>query len=175
MSRPSVIRPQQDVNVPPLKNIKKRTAELLQNIGIAYDDTNGLMRHILDCLGALRVRVRDEQQTTFPERRVFRDAAISLCERIGSEFPVDDGTAIDFLYEAFPDPGKKTDGRNWLPLHWASALDMSEEDYRNISKPRPIVASKDHMHGNQQKTMMEAQDYGAGRVMLGQVLVCSLI
>lgn len=161
MSRPGIIRPQQDIEVPRQKDIKKRTSELLMNIGIAHDDTNGLMRHILDCLGALRVRIRDDQQTTVAERRVFRDAAVSLCERVGAEFPIDDGTAIDFLYEAFPDASKKTDGRSWLPLHWASALDISEEDYRNISRPRPVVASKDHMHGNQ-LVVAQVQDYGKG-------------
>ena len=133
---------------------------------MAYEDTNGLMRHILDCLGALRVRIKDDQQTTVEERRVFRDAAVSLCERIGSEFPIDDGTGIDYLYEAFPDAGKRTDGRGWLPLHWASVMDTSESDFRAVSKSRPLVAQKDHMHGNQH-VLAEAVSYGHGHGMDG--------
>ena len=108
-----------------------------------------------------------DHQTNIHERRVFRDACVAICERIGAEFPVDDGTALETLCEVFPDKRKKRDGRSWLPLHWASVLDTSEADFRAIIKDRPLVPTKHHLHEVPPPVVeRDAIDYGEGNCSL---------
>ena len=170
--KPALLRPQDQI-VPPkskITELKDRVFDHYMDSHISYEDTHGMMRHILDCLGALKYAIKDDQRTSFEERRVFRDAAISICERIGAEFPIDEGTGVENIIECFPDTSKKRDGRNWLPLHWASVLDTSEADFREMSHTRPLVAAKDHLNGliNTDTTDHSIVDYGVGTGLDGQ-------
>ena len=49
------MRPQDLIKLPPnpVVDAKERVETLLMDIGVAHEDTNGLMTHILDCLGLL--------------------------------------------------------------------------------------------------------------------------
>ena len=67
----------------------------MQSIGVAHSDINGLMRHILDCMGSLRQRTKEGVDVSYALRRVFRDACIAIVDRIGAEYPIDDGSAVE--------------------------------------------------------------------------------
>jgi len=145
-------------------DLKDRTSEHLQSIGVAHSDINGLMRHILDCMGSLRQRTKEGVDVSYALRRVFRDACIAIVDRIGAEYPIDDGSAVEQMIDVFPDPRKKSDGRGWLPLHWACVLDTTEDDFKLLSKERPLVCQKDHLSGLSSRQLHDADavDYGAG-------------
>lgn len=128
-------------------DVDTRVSDHLRNIGISSFDTDGLMRHILDCIGTLNVRIKEDTETCDSIRRVFVQTAISMLESVADRNHAYDGTASPYLLSCFPDATKKRDGRSWLPLHWASVLDTTtNEDLFVISHDRPLVLQRDHDH-----------------------------
>lgn len=125
--------------------VQERVDSLMQSIGCAALDCNGLMRHILDCLGALKIRIKDDKTVNQSLKNVFRAAAISFLDHITAFDPIDSNSALKHLMEVFPDEVKRRDGRSWLPLHWAAALESTTvEDLRIIVRDRPLVAKMEH-------------------------------
>ena len=129
------------------KSLDDRVNSTFMSLGIGTTDIQGMMQHILDCLGALRVRMLD-----FPIppkkmivhnslRKVFISAVEVMLEEIDKgEEAHDDGSAKKYLLEQFPDESKMRDGRSWLPLHWATCIDVLSDDILStLLKERPIV------------------------------------
>jgi hypothetical protein len=129
------------------KSIDDRVNATFMSLGIGTTDLQGMMQHILDCLGALRVRMLD-----FPIppkklivhnslRKVFIGAVEVMLEEIDKgEEAHDDGSAKKYLLEQFPDESKMRDGRSWLPLHWATCIDVLPDEFLStLLKERPIV------------------------------------
>lgn len=125
--------------------IDSRVDALFQSVNLGVTDCTGLMRHILDCCGALRVRMRADRTVSQPLKNVFKSAVVSFLDHIVDKDTFDTNSATKFLMESFPDERKRRDGRQWLPLHWASALEAcSFEDFSAIAKERPLMARVEH-------------------------------
>ena len=115
--------------------------------GLGSTDCHGMMRHILDCLGALRVHSKLDDKMNGASRRLFRTACQTFCDALVEEQDetYDYGSALSSLLNAFPDEKKRRDGRGWLPLHWAAcAEDFDEQDMKVVARERPIMAKSGH-------------------------------
>lgn len=138
----------------PILSIEERVDEHFQKCGVASLDCHGMMRHILDSLGALRFRMQTE--TVVPQiKRVFQSAAVKFLEEIVDK-DFDDISAIGLLMNTFPDEKKKGDGRGMLTLHWAAACEQtSEADFTAIYRAHPAVANHDHSKSAQDLDLNE--------------------
>ena len=133
-----------------------RTDHLLTSLQIATTDCQGLMRHILDCMGALRVRAKVDHRMTPAIRAVFKGACSRFLDAVVNEEDDthEDGSAVHLLMNVFPDESKRRDGRSWLPLHWAAALEETEEEHvKSIARDRPANAKSTHETGARQLTL----------------------
>mmetsp|Transcript_60391 Transcript_60391/g.118842 ORF Transcript_60391/g.118842 Transcript_60391/m.118842 type:complete len:404 (+) Transcript_60391:47-1258(+) len=116
-------------------------------VGLPLHDVNGMMRHILDCLGALKVRLSENEFESKAVVSVFGNAVHAVVNHITDSDPIDSQSAIGLLLDTFPDDMKRRDGRGWLPLHWAAALhETPPEDLDAVIKVRPFNAIKGHLH-----------------------------
>jgi len=114
------------------------------------------MRHVLDCLGALRVRAKFDHRLTPAIRTVFKATCDKFLHAVveDQDHEYVDGSAVNLLMNVFPDESKRRDGRSWLPLHWASAIDTTEEeDIKSIARDRPVNAKNTHEAGNMKLTI----------------------
>jgi ankyrin repeat protein len=117
-------------------------------VSLPLQDVQGMMRHILDCLGALKVRLDEPETIVEPHlTRIFADSVRLLMDHITGFEPIDNESAIKFLLQSFPDDNKRGDGRQWLPLHWAAAVHNSEIDHMQAMMiERPVQLVKGHLH-----------------------------
>lgn len=102
-----------------------------------------MILHVLDCLGALQCVMGQYD----PSRaKVFWGAVATIAE-IG----IDQATGhVDrrhpgatHLLRAFPNDLKASDGRGWLPLHWAAVTDSVDvNDVRNVARADPLATVK---------------------------------
>uniref|UniRef100_A0A7S3MB41 Uncharacterized protein n=1 Tax=Spumella elongata TaxID=89044 RepID=A0A7S3MB41_9STRA len=106
-------------------------------------DIDKMMLHCLDCLGALQC-VMGRYDTA--KANVFWGAVQTIAE-IG----LDSGTGhmdmrhpgATHLLRAFPNDQKATDGRGWLPLHWAAVTrGVDVKDVLKIARSDPLAATK---------------------------------
>lgn len=106
-------------------------------------DIDKMMLHCLDCLGALQC-LMGRYDTS--RGNVFWGAVQTIAE-IG----LDSGTGhMDMrhpgamhLLRAFPNEQKATDGRGWLPLHWAAVTqNVNVKDVLKIARSDPLAATK---------------------------------
>jgi ankyrin repeat protein len=128
-------------------HIDDRVDHFLNNLQISTTDCHGLMRHVLDCLGALRVRAKVDHRMTPAIREVFKSACNKFLDAVVQEQDEthEDGSAIHLLMNVFPDERKRRDGRGWLPLHWAASLDDCDEEHmKSVARERPLNASSTH-------------------------------
>jgi ankyrin repeat protein len=126
-----------------MSTLEERCDDLFHSLGLGAYDCQGMMRHTLDCLGALRVRIKnDKSNANDALKEVFRNACHLMLDCFIDELGnLDDVSATRFLLDAFPDEKKKTDGRGWLPLHWAAVIDITDGDHMAyIIKERPLHA-----------------------------------
>lgn len=102
-----------------------------------------MILHVLDCLGALQCVMGQYDSS---RAKVFWGAVATIAE-IG----IDQATGhVDrrhpgatHLLRAFPNDLKATDGRGWLPLHWAAVTDnVDVNDVRNIARADPLATVK---------------------------------
>jgi hypothetical protein len=115
-------------------------------VGLPLHDVNGMMRHILDCMGALKVRLSEELESK-ALIAVFGNAVRAIANHITETDLIDSQSATGLLLETFPDDMKRRDGRGWLPLHWAAAIhDTEPEDMKAVIQARPFNAVKGHLH-----------------------------
>ena len=129
-----------------------------------------LMAHILDCVAALvgkqRVRVALKQPLTLTpngealtaeqqvaHNKVFQAALASLACGLmhdGAIADAEQSAAVRELSRAFPSAAKQTDGRGWLPLHWAVVAatghyGVTEADVKAVYEVNPLVLCRHHM------------------------------
>ena len=89
--------------------------------------------------------MRSDRSVSQPMKNVFKAVVDTFIGHIVDKDAVDTNSASKFLMESFPDERKKRDGRNWLPLHWASCLETcSAEDFAAIAKDRPLMTKIEH-------------------------------
>eukprot|EP00599_Poterioochromonas_sp_BG-1_P005042 CAMPEP_0173148664 /NCGR_PEP_ID=MMETSP1105-20130129/9857_1 /TAXON_ID=2985 /ORGANISM="Ochromonas sp., Strain BG-1" /LENGTH=469 /DNA_ID=CAMNT_0014063367 /DNA_START=108 /DNA_END=1518 /DNA_ORIENTATION=- len=102
-----------------------------------------MILHVLDCLGALQCVMGQYDSS---RARIFWGAVSTIAE-IG----IDQATGhVDkrhpgatHLLRAFPNEQKSTDGRGWLPLHWAAVTDNVDIcDIRSIARADPLATVK---------------------------------
>ena len=128
-------------------------------------DEDKMMTHILDCYAALcsfqQYRRGREQsnkldaKTQQAKNKAFR-VAMSLMSRgltnDDAKLPHDTSSLSKFA-KAFPDDTKQTDGRGWMPLHWATLAlgtpdadlhGLSEEDVKLIYAIDPLALQRFH-------------------------------
>ena len=130
-------------------------------------DEKKMKTHILDCVAALgmiqqrlshkqsSLRREGEQslteETQAVSNKVFKASLLTMATAM-----IHDGTdvskqseSVDMLLRAFPDESKQMDGRNWLPLHWAVALEeqcVTEEDVNVIYTGDPMALQRKHLY-----------------------------
>ena len=90
-------------------------------------DLDALAAHMLDCAAVMRTvqhTLRHVHGGADSVVRLQRAKATVLSHAVEMLLTNDDGLepAAAALVEVFPDEGKATDGRGWLPLHWAVVL-----------------------------------------------------
>lgn len=107
-------------------------------------DIDKMMLHTLDCLGALQSVLgsyNDRAKST-----VFWGAVTTIAEicmdlisgKMETRHP-----GASHLLRAFPNEAKATDGRGWLPLHWAAVIDdMDVNVVREIARADPLAIVK---------------------------------
>lgn len=102
-----------------------------------------MILHVLDCLGALQCVMGQYD----PSRARIFWGAVSTIAEIG----IDQATGhvdkrhpgASHLLRAFPNEQKATDGRGWLPLHWAAATDnVDVKDILSIARADPLATVK---------------------------------
>lgn len=126
--------------------LSDRVDEQFRAVGLPLHDVNGMMRHILDCLGALKVRLSEELESK-AMINVFGGAVVAIVNHITEEELIDSQSGMSLLVECFPDDMKRRDGRGWLPLHWAAAIhDTEPADMQSIIQARPFNCIKGHLH-----------------------------
>ena len=130
--------------------------------------------HILDCVAALGVVQQEFIDQKLPmvlnegeqplsvqaqavSNDVFTNVAMSLMLTTltsdGAEVPEHSG-CVQELMRAFPDDSKLTDGRGWLPLHWAAVTDSTTEaDMKVLYASDPLALQRHHLEGTDRDDM----------------------
>ena len=128
--------------------LSDRVDQQFQSVNLPVHDINGMMRHVLDCFGALKVRLAEEP---FSPALIttFGHAVRAFIDHITGYELIDEQSGMKFLMDSFPDESKKRDGRGWLPLHWAAAVHNTDPGHlKDIMKERPYAVQKGHMPFN---------------------------
>ena len=143
-------------------------------IDISLLDVKKMETHILDCVVALR-KVQQQlvnqgkplilregeqpltQQTQAASNRTFAGAVNSvLVEELfwpGAAVPLFN-IVKNQLMRAFPDKSKLTDGRYWMPLHWAVFLDsVTVEDTKQVYSSDATALQRHHLQGTDLNNM----------------------
>lgn len=92
-------------------NVSERAANHLRSISLPLYDIQGLMRHILDCMGTLKIRLEDDAHIEPHLLMIFCDTVKLFADHFNGFDPIDNESAVKFLLEAFPDDSKRRDGR----------------------------------------------------------------
>ena len=137
-------------------------------------DVVKMKAHILDCIAALGVVQQEFVDQKLPlvlnegeqplsvqaqavSNDVFTNVAMSLMLTTltseGAEKP-EHSESVKQLLRAFPDESKLTDGRGWLPLHWATVTDrMTEADIKVLYATDPMAMQQYHLEGTDDDNM----------------------
>ena len=132
-------------------------------------DVVKMKAHILDCVAALGVVQQEFVHQKLPvvlnegeqplsvqaqavSNAVFTNVAMSLLLTTltseGAEEP-EHSKSVKQLLRAFPDESKLTDGRGWLPLHWAAVTDSTTEaNMKVLYTSDPMAMQQYHLEGN---------------------------
>eukprot|EP01035_Chromulina_nebulosa_P007904 gene7904-10695_t len=134
---------------------------------VIINDEDHIFMHILDCIGALSC-IRADQKKKNEEAHtnmegsasalltskysVFWQAVREIADREAASENIAPETiktsfhkegSLDYVLECFPDDAKGSDGRMWLPLHWAvtlPAIHLSDLQTIFTSNPAAIKA-----------------------------------
>eukprot|EP01031_Cornospumella_fuschlensis_P036254 gene36254-43980_t len=130
---------------------RRRSFQLFKKLKFSQNNTSNaadegqleidkMILHVLDCLGALQCVMGQYD----PSRaRVFWGAVSTIAEigidattgHVDKRHP-----GASHLLRAFPNDQRASDGRGWLPLHWAAVIDQAEvNDVRNVAKADPLA------------------------------------
>lgn len=130
-------------------NTQERTDEYYRSLKLPLHDMQGMMRHVLDALGAIKYRLETDQ-ISYPNHliQVFGNAVKLIADHIVQFEPIDSESGIKFLLDdAFPDDNKRKDNRQWLPLHWACAIhSTTPEVMTQVIEERPASLIQGHLH-----------------------------
>lgn len=144
-------------------NLSERVAAQLQSISLPMHDVNGMMRHILDCLGAMRARLEEDAEVSPETLKTFTESCKIILDDMNEFDPIDTESGIKYLISAFPDPRKKRDGRSWLPLHWASAIHSTEPAVmKELIADLPLQLTKGHLHCETTNTLQSSSTSMSG-------------
>ena len=155
-----------------LQCVKSGHEELLnadaEDFDITLLDERKMKTLILDCAAALgfvqQERVRQgkplilqegeqplTKETQAASNRIFATVAKSILDQ---ELTYEDALVpspnegMKQLLRAFPDDSKLTDGRGWLPLHWAAVVDnVTEADVKLVCTSDPMALQRHHLQG----------------------------
>jgi ankyrin repeat protein len=113
------------------------------NVDESHLEIDKMMLHSLDCLGALQC-IMGNYDTA--RAKVFWGAVETIAE-IGIDAARGQTDrrhpGATSLLRAFPNELKASDGRSWLPLHWASVTDNVEvEDVLKIARADPMATTQ---------------------------------
>ena len=150
-----------------LKCVKAGHEEFLNADAVDIDintlDVDKMKDHILDCLVALGIVQQElvskekslvgqegkETQAALLSNKVFK-ASLSITTTAmihdGTELSETDN-AVERLLRAFPDNSKRTDGRSWLPLHWAVVANeksLTETEMKLVYTSDPMALQRCH-------------------------------
>ena len=131
-------------------------------------DVVKMKAHILDCVAALGVVQQEFVHQKLPmvlnegeqplsvqaqavSNDVFTNVAMSLMLTTltseGAEKP-EHSKSVKQLLRSFPNESKLTDGRGWLPLHWAAATDSTTEaNMKVLYTSDPMAMRRHHLRG----------------------------
>ena len=160
-----------------LKCVKNQNENLDSNAAdfdVSKLDQVKMKAHILDCVAALGVVQQEfvsqklplvlnegEQplsaQAQLVSNTVFTNVALSVLLTTltseGEEEP-ERSQSVKELLSAFPDESKLTDGRGWLPLHWAATTDIiTVEDMKVLYASDPLALQRYHQEGTGKEDM----------------------
>ena len=136
-----------------LKCVKKLNADADQ-FDVTQLDEEKMVAHLFDCYAALgvvqqeRVRtkqlliLREDGQALSTNMEAVRNKVLKASIRVLQDELVHDDTpvpndadcsvAVKQLLRAFPDESKQSDGRGWLPLHWAMAIGTTAVEMKEL-------------------------------------------
>ena len=157
-------------------SLQDRVEEHHEAHHFGHTDTQGMMRHVLDCLGALRVRAPHDDRVSPALRAVFKGACSVFLDQIarGQDETFDDLSGRRYMMDSFPDASKKKDGRGWLPLHWAATVDETEEEHIDaLARERPLAARTFHTSGGASSSVDLAHQKGEHNLLPFHLIVSS--
>ena len=142
-----------------LQCVKDSTKELnayANNFDITQLDVTKMKAHILDCVAALGIVQQElvsadqpsiDKEEEEASNKVFKASLLTMATAMihDGTGPPKQGSSVDMLLRAFPDESKQTDGRSWLPLHWAVVTDekcVTEEDVKVIYISDPMALQR---------------------------------
>ena len=162
---------QQFIKLKCVKNGAKKLNADAVDFDITLLDAKKMKAHILDCVAALGIVQQElvghqqatvqreggqplskETQAVLLSNKVFK-ASLSITAKAmlhdSIELPKENITFLR-LMRAFPDDSKQTDGRSWLPLHWAvtaGEMGITEADVKLVYASDPMALQRHHLHG----------------------------
>ena len=160
---------QQFIKLKCVKNGAKKLNADAVDFDITLLDVRKMKSHILDCVAALGIVQQElvshelasvqregkesltkETQAVLLSNKVFK-ASLSIMATAmlhdSIERPKENKTSVRLL-RAFPDESKMTDGRSWLPLHWAIVADdmgITEADVKLVYASDPTALQRYHL------------------------------
>ena len=160
-----------------LKCVKNQNENLDSNAAdfdVSKLDQVKMKAHILDCVAALGVVQQEFVSQKLPlvlnegqqplsaqaqliSNTVFTNVAMSVLLTTltseGEDEPEHSESVMELL-RAFPDESKLTDGRGWLPLHWAAISDSLEvADMKVLYASDPLALQRYHQEGTDKQDM----------------------
>ena len=125
-----------------------RSIKLFESIGLNPSNKDCLYLHALDVIGAVSCMtrassiefIRNRNDINNSKRRIFWKTIMEISSQQLDD--VDETSTINKMLIAFPDKEKRTDGRMWLPLHFAVSVPGIElKDIRVIVADQPTTIS----------------------------------
>lgn len=110
-------------------NVSERAANHMRNLGLPLYDIQGLMRVILDSMGALKIRLEEEVHVEPHLLSIFCETVKMFSDHFSGFDPIDNESALKFLLQAFPDDSKRKDGRRYVARPFSFSFVLSFADY----------------------------------------------
>ena len=164
---------QQFIKLKCVKNGAKKLNADAVDFDITLLDVRKMKSHILDCVAALGIVQQElvsqeqalvqreggqplskETQAVLLSNKLFK-ASLSITATAmlhdSIEVPKQSSSIVRLL-GVFPDDSKQTDGRGWLPLHWAVVADkeiVTQDDVKLVCTSDPMALQRHHSHGEE--------------------------